>query len=187
MKRSLVILCGALALNLQAASMDDMINKGVKIATHASSGDYKSLVLGKILFIAFMLGFFQFLMPLLGYFLGISFAKFISSIDHFIAFFILCFLGFKMLKEACSNEAGDSLGMDLKTIFIGAFATSIDALAIGVTLSFEAVSIFKSALIIGVVCFVLSLAAFYIGKFMGEILEKKALFFRWRDTYISRL
>ena len=44
MKRSLVILCGALVLNLQAASMDDMINKGVKIATHASSGDYKSLV-----------------------------------------------------------------------------------------------------------------------------------------------
>ena len=143
----------------------------------ANGARYKSLALGKILFIAFMLGFFQFLMPLLGYFLGISFAKFISSIDHFIAFFILCFLGFKMLKEACSSEAGDySLGMDIKTIFIGAFATSIDALAVGVTLSFEAVSIFESALIIGVVCFVLSLAAFYIGKFMGKILEKKALF-----------
>ena len=141
----------------------------------ANGARYKSLGFGKILFIAFMLGFFQFLMPL-GYFLGISFAKFISSIDHFIAFFILCFLGFKMLKEACSSEAGDSLGMDLKTIFIGAFATSIDALAIGVTLSFEAVNVFESALIIGVVCFVLSLAAFYIGKFMGEILEKKALF-----------
>ena len=81
-----------------------------------------------------------------------------------------------MLKEACSNEAGESLSMDTKTIFVGAFATIIDALAIGVTLSFEAVSIFKSALIIGLVCFVLSLAAFYIGKFMGEILEKKALF-----------
>ena len=135
----------------------------------ANGARYKSLGFGKILFIAFMLGFFQFLMPLLGYFLGISFAKFISSIDHFIAFFILCFLGFKMLKEACSS-------VDIKTIFVGAFATSIDALAIGVTLSFEAVSIFKSALIIGVVCFVLSLAAFYIGKFMGEILEKKALF-----------
>ena len=142
----------------------------------ANGARYKSLALGKILFIAFMLGFFQFLMPLLGYFLGISFAKFISSIDHFIAFFILCFLGFKMLKEACSSEASDSLGMDIKTIFIGALATSIDALAVGVTLSFEAVSIFESALIIGVVCFVLSLAAFYIGKFMGEILEKKALF-----------
>ena len=124
----------------------------------ANAARYKSLGFGKILFIAFMLGFFQFLMPLLGYFLGISFAKFISSIDHFIAFFILCFLGFKMLKEACSSEASESLSMDIKTIFVGAFATSIDALAIGV------------------VCFVLSLAAFYIGKFMGEILEKKALF-----------
>ncbi|WP_107695672.1 manganese efflux pump MntP family protein [Campylobacter concisus] len=142
----------------------------------ANGARYKNLVLSKILFIAFMLGFFQFLMPLLGYFLGISFAKFISSIDHFIAFFILCFLGFKMLKEACSSEAGESLGMDLKTIFIGAFATSIDALAIGVTLSFEAVNVFESALIIGVVCFALSLIAFYIGKFMGEILKKKALF-----------
>ena len=59
---------------------------------------------------------------------------------------------------------------------MGAFATSIDALAVSVTLSFEAVSIFESALIIGVVCFVLSLAAFYIGKFMGEILEKKDTF-----------
>ncbi len=83
----------------------------------ANGARYKSLVLGKILFIAFMLGFFQFLMPLLGYFLGISFAKFISSIDHFIAFFILCFLGFKMLKEACSSEVGESLSMDIKTIF----------------------------------------------------------------------
>ena len=82
----------------------------------ANGARYKSLVLGKILFIAFMLGFFQFLMPLFGYFLGISFAKFISSIDHFIAFFILCFLGFKMLKEACSSEAGESLSMDIKTI-----------------------------------------------------------------------
>ena len=119
----------------------------------ANGARYKSLGFGKILFIAFMLGFFQFLMPLLGY-----------------------FLGFKMLKEACSSEAGESLSMDIKTIFVGAFATSIDALAIGVTLSFEAVNVFESALIIGVVCFVLSLAAFYIGKFMGEILEKKALF-----------
>ena len=82
----------------------------------ANGTRYKSLALGKILFIAFMLGFFQFLMPLFGYFLVISFAKFISSIDHFIAFFILCFLGFKMLKEACSSEASDSLGMDIKTI-----------------------------------------------------------------------
>lgn len=142
----------------------------------ANGARYKNLVFSKILFIAFVLGFFQFLMPLLGYFLVISFAKFISSIDHFIAFFILCFLGFKMLKEACSSEAGESLGMDLKTIFIGAFATSIDALAVGVTLSFEEINIFQSSFIIGVVCFALSLIAFYIGKFMGEILEKKALF-----------
>ncbi len=148
----------------------------------ANGARYKSLALGKILFIAFMLGFFQFLMPLLGYFLGISFAKFISSIDHFIAFFILCFLGFKMLKEACSSEVGDSLGMDIKTIFIGAFATSIDALAVGVTLSFEAVNVFESALIIGIVCFALSLAAFYIGKFMGEILEKRRYF--WAERYL---
>lgn len=142
----------------------------------ANGARYKSLVLGKILFIAFMLGFFQFLMPLLGYFLGISFAKFISSIDHFIAFFILCFLGFKMLKEACSKEECEYLKIGFNTILYGAFATSVDALAVGVTLSFEEINIFQSSLIIGVVCFVLSLAAFYIGKFMGEILEKKALF-----------
>ena len=70
----------------------------------ANGARYKNLALNKILFIAFMLGFFQFLMPLLGYLLGVSFAKFISSVDHFIAFFILCFLGFRMFKEACSKE-----------------------------------------------------------------------------------
>jgi len=142
----------------------------------ANGARYKNLALNKILFIAFMLGFFQFLMPLLGYFLGISFAKFISSVDHFIAFFILCFLGFRMFKEACSKEECEYLKIGFKTILYGAFATSVDALAVGVTLSFEDINIFQSSLIIGVVCFALSLIAFYIGKFMGEILEKKALF-----------
>ena len=61
----------------------------------ANGARYKSLALGKILFIAFMLGFFQFLMPLLGYLLGTSFAKFISSIDHFIAFLYSAFLALK--------------------------------------------------------------------------------------------
>ena len=152
----------------------------------ANGARYKSLALGKILFIAFMLGFFQFLMPLLGYFLGISFAKFISSIDHFIAFFILCFLGFRMFKEACSKEECEYLKIGFKTILYGAFATSVDALAVGVTLSFEDINIFQSSLIIGIVCFALSLIAFYIGKFMGEILEKKGALFGRSDINFSR-
>ncbi len=142
----------------------------------ANCARYKNFALNKCLFIAFMLGFFQFLMPLLGYFLAISFAKFISSVDHEVAFFILCFLGFRMFKENEKKEECKCLKIGFKTILYGAFATSVDALAVGVTLSFEEINIFQSSLIIGVVCFALSLIAFYIGKFMGEILEKKALF-----------
>ena len=122
----------------------------------ANGAKYRNLALSKILFIAFVFGFFQAAMPLAGYFLGATFARFIAQIDHFIAFAILGFLGVKMLLS-------------------GGFATSIDALAVGVTLSFTAADIYFSAAVIGVVCFVFSVAAFYVGKFAGEFLEQKAL------------
>jgi len=83
----------------------------------ANGARYKNLVLRKILFIAFMLGFFQFIMPLVGYFLGISFAKFISSIDHFIAFFIVS------LITACVSSLRGAL------LFVPVIVGTVSALA----------------------------------------------------------
>lgn len=121
---------------------------------------------------AFLFGFFQAFMPVLGYFLGIGFYKFISEIDHFIAFFILVFLGIKMIKES-KEEIKAIFG--LKALFLGAIATSIDALAVGITLGFEGANIALAAFIIGVVCFVLCVTAGFVGKFLGQNLQNKAL------------
>ena len=93
----------------------------------------------------------------------------------FIAFAILGFLGVKMIREACRNEPAQAVSLDTKMLLSGGFATSIDALAVGVTLSFTATDIWFSAAAIGIVCFALSVAAFYVGKFAGEFLEQKAL------------
>ena len=112
----------------------------------------------------------------LGYFLGLAFTKFIASIDHFIAFGILSFLGAKMIfeareykNEACLND------LSIKVLTIGAIATSIDALAVGVTFSFEKIDIVYACILIGLICFILCVIACYAGKFLGIVLEKKAL------------
>ncbi len=145
----LLLLSVALAMDAAALSI-------------ANGAKYRNLVLSKILFIASVFGFFQAAMPLAGYFLGAAFA-------------ILGFLGVKMIREACRNEPAQAVGLDTKMLISGGFATSIDALAVGVTLSFTAADIRFSAAVIGVVCFALSVAAFYVGKFVGEFLEQKAL------------
>ena len=80
-----------------------------------------------------------------------------------------------MIREACRNEPCEAVSLDTKMLLSGGFATSIDALAVGVTLSFTATDIWFSAAVIGIVCFALSVAAFYLGKFAGEFLEQKAL------------
>ena len=80
-----------------------------------------------------------------------------------------------MIREACRNEPCEAVSLDTKMLLSGGFATSIDALAVGVTLSFAAADIYFSAAVIGIVCFALSVAAFYVGKFAGEFLEQKAL------------
>lgn len=145
----LLLLSVALAMDAAALSI-------------ANGAKYRNLVLSKILFIASVFGFFQAAMPLAGYFLGAAFA-------------ILGFLGVKMIREACRNEPAQAVSLDTKMLISGGFATSIDALAVGVTLSFTAADIRFSAAVIGVVCFALSVAAFYVGKFAGEFLEQKAL------------
>ena len=136
-----------------------------------------NLTLFKISKIAFIYGFFQALMLLIGYFLGLEFIKYVQAIDHYIAFFILFVLGAKMIKDSREEEnLKCSIDLSLKLLIIGAIATSIDALAVGVALSFEGGgSIAVSSIFVGLVCFAICIVAVYIGKYLGEALEKKAL------------
>lgn len=129
----------------------------------------------QIVKVSLVYGLAQALMPILGYFLGLGFVGFIEKIDHFIAFAILAFLGVKMILESRENSQECALKLPFKELILGAIATSIDALAVGVTFSFGEIEIFKACLIIGVVCFILSFFASFIGKKLGEIFRSKAL------------
>jgi putative Mn2+ efflux pump MntP len=118
-------------------------------------------------------GGFQALMPILGYYLGSLFSDLITKYSHWVAFILLAFIGGKMIKEAFETEQVDA-SMDVKTMFILAVATSIDAIAVGVTFAFLDVNIWLSACIIGVTTFVFSAAGVKIGSLFGEKYKSKA-------------
>ena len=120
-------------------------------------------------------GFFQGFMPLIGYILGISFEERISSIDHWIAFILLAYIGIKMIKEALEkNEESINDSVDIKTMLILAIATSMDALAVGVTFAFFEVNILFAIILIGIITFVLSILGVKIGNKFGDKYESKA-------------
>lgn len=134
-------------------------------------------------------GVFQFLMPCLGYLLGSAFAEFITSCDHWIAFVLLGFIGAKMLFDAIKGEDDEKENiknpLDNKILTMLAIATSIDALAVGVTFTTMGMEIFGvfelarltllvSAAIIGAVAFILSAAGVYIGGKCGNLFGNKA-------------
>ncbi len=123
-------------------------------------------------------GGFQALMPLIGYFLGSIFANAIVAIDHWIAFGLLVLIGGNMLREAFSKdeeEGNHGADMSVKTMFIMAVATSIDALAVGISLAMAGdVNIFAAVALIGVITCVLSALGVKIGNVFGSRFEKKA-------------
>ena len=110
-------------------------------------------------------GLFQGLMPLLGWLLGVRFQSVIVSIDHWIAFALLSFIGLNMIREAVwgDEESGDE-DFGPRKMFLMAVATSIDALAVGVSMAFIGVDIVAAALSIGVVTFLFSFAGIYLGN-----------------------
>ena len=130
--------------------------------------------------IALFFGGFQALMPAIGWLLGSQFAGYIQSFDHWVAFVLLLLIGGNMVREAFSpeeeEEDGCSAGerLDLKRLFLMAIATSIDALAIGVTFAFLEVQILEAASVIGVTTFVISLAGVAIGNYFGTRYQKRA-------------
>ncbi|MBQ6478960.1 MAG: manganese efflux pump [Erysipelotrichaceae bacterium] len=121
----------------------------------------------------FYFGGFQALMPVIGYYLGRLFADLIVRIDHWIAFFLLLFIGLQMIRESRETETVDDK-MDVRTMLLLAVATSIDALSIGVTLAFIKVNIWIVVTSIGVVTFLFSLTGVLIGRKAGSMLGNKA-------------
>ena len=122
-------------------------------------------------------GIFQGLMPFLGYLLGSKFSKTIESYDHWIAFVLLALIGGNMIKEAFeSGEETADPSLDIKTMTLMAVATSIDALAMGVTFAFLQVQIIPAVSFIGSITFLLSAAGVKIGNVFGGRYQKKAEF-----------
>ena len=123
-------------------------------------------------------GGFQALMPLLGYLLGTTFQRYIASIDHWIAFVLLVFIGVNMIREAFSGEESPPSGsLHWKTMAVMAVATSIDALAVGVTFAFLHVKIALAIAVIGVTTCILSAIGVKVGNVFGVRYRSKAEFF----------
>lgn len=120
-------------------------------------------------------GGFQALMPAVGYLLGVNFKKYITAIDHWIAFVLLDLIGFNMIREALKNDdEGADPSFTAKSMSLLAVATSIDALAIGITFAFLDVNIVAAVLFIGVCTFVISAAGVKIGSAFGTRFKSKA-------------
>lgn len=123
-------------------------------------------------------GGFQALMPLIGYFLGSVFSEIITKYDHWVAFILLAIIGGNMIKESLEKEADScDASMTMKSMFLLAIATSIDALAVGVTFAFLDVNIIPAVTFIGVVTFVCSAIGVKIGSIFGTKYKSKAELF----------
>ena len=126
----------------------------------------------------FWFGLFQALMPIIGYFLGAQFEHLITDFDHWIAFGLLLIIGVNMIRESLSEKEEDcdnSCGCTgFKTMLLLAVATSIDALAVGVSFAFLQVNVWKSVLIIGITTFLFSFIVVRIGNIFGSRYSKIA-------------
>lgn len=139
----------------------------------------KKLDFKKMIIIGLYFGGFQGIMPLVGYLLGTNFESFVTKVDHWIAFILLSIIGLNMIKEAiksngkCECESHDD-SVAFKTMVVLAIATSIDALAVGITLAFLKANLLAVVLSIGLITFVLSMIGVWIGNKFGCKYEKRA-------------
>lgn len=131
----------------------------------------------KAIIIGLYFGGFQALMPTLGYFLGTAFQSLITSVDHWIAFVLLGIIGGEMIKESFEIDSeNQNDDISFKTMIILAIATSIDALAVGITFAFLNVNLGLAVNLIGIITFILAVAGTKIGNRFGDKYEKKAEF-----------
>lgn len=129
-----------------------------------------------VLTVGVYFGGFQALMPMLGFLLGYKFESFITNIDHWIAFVLLAIIGGNMIREALGKNEDDKENDDFsfKAMLPLAVATSIDALAVGISFAFLGVDIVTAALLIGATTFVLSGAGIFVGNIFGSKYKSKA-------------
>lgn len=127
--------------------------------------------------LVFLFGLFQFLMPVIGWLIGRQFIDVISEWDHWIIFGLLGYLGIAMIREGLSGETDE----DDDKQFLGAWemmmlsvATSLDAMAVGLTFAFMPINVWEASTMIGVITFGISLIGIYLGKFMGQFVGKYA-------------
>lgn len=177
---SIVFIAVGLSMDAFAVSITNgIIIKDLKI-THA-------------LKVALYFGTFQAIMPLLGWLAGFKFKDYIISVDHWIAFGLLSFIGGKMMREAWDSEDEESKTVEgmcevavsnqdtvcenplrMSRLIVLAIATSIDALAVGISFAFLSVSIIQSAALIGMITFAICFIGVYVGNKCGCLLKKKA-------------
>jgi len=141
-----------------------------------SGATIKHLKINNALRIALFFGLFQAIMPLIGWSAGISFTNLISDIDHWIAFGLLSFIGCKMIYESTrgGSKKKETNPMNTYILFILSVATSIDALAVGLSFAFLKILIVMPIIIIGTVTFLLSFIGVFIGNKTGHLFENRA-------------
>lgn len=129
----------------------------------------------KAIIIGLYFGIFQAVMPVIGYFLGTTFERFITNVDHWVAFILLVGIGINMVKEAFDKESENrNDNVDVKTMLVLSIATSIDALAIGITFACLKIHIVMPVITIGLITFIISVIGVKIGNRFGDKYEKKA-------------
>jgi len=145
-------------------------------AVSVSSGfTIKRLHINNALRIAVFFGLFQAIMPVIGWSAGLTLKDFISSIDHWVAFGLLSIIGLKMILESreIDPDKKQTDPLNIYTLLILSVATSIDALAVGLSLSLLNISIITPSIIIGITTFILSFIGVFIGNRVGHFFEKK--------------
>lgn len=131
----------------------------------------------KAIIIGLYFGIFQAIMPIIGYYIGGSFQSLVTNIDHWIILGLLVFIGGNMIKESFENEKAEANdNIDIKTMMILAIATSIDALAVGITFAFFEIDLISVVLAIGIITFILSVIGVKIGNKFGAKYERKSEF-----------
>ena len=160
-----------------------MIGVGLSMDAFAASickgQNMRRLNIKNMLIIGLFFGGFQALMPAVGWLLGKQFESYITSVDHWVAFALLVFIGGKMIYDVFTEKNEDECGektdrLDMKEVLTLAVATSIDALAVGISFAFLQVDILKAVSVIGVTTFVLSVIGVAVGNVFGSKYEKKA-------------
>lgn len=163
---TLVILSFGLAMDAFAVSISNGIAYG--------GTSRKMIVMTALAF-----GFFQGMMPTIGYFAGIAFSNLISSVDHWIALLLLGFIGGNMIKDALDEMKEptaecETCELDGKTLIMQAIATSIDALAVGISFAALNVNIFSGVCLIGVITFGCCMVGGFLGRKLGDLFASKA-------------